>query len=371
MVFLTSEAIVSTNRETNEKSINQYTFQTVAGQGTFSTATWAIDRTGRWYAVKVFSRSVLERRYVAHFDEHGGRQICLKQKIDEELRILQCLEHESIVSLEEIIDDPEEERLYAVFEGLIGGQLMTWHGRSEAYTALSEPAAVARHWGETVRNDPTFTWSHPTEVMVFNEVVARHFFRQVLAGIIYLHELGFIHKDVKPDNIFLTLPVPVADARFAQVMNLSAWPSQVWRSAAPDVPVDPAMLSQFGLSCKLGDFNTAMAGVQPDCLVFDAEGTQQFTPPECFSKQGGVKGKPRDAWSLGVLLFTMLFGHCPFWAEAAIQLQLQIIEEDVIVPRGGASALAEDLIRLFLRKEPQERIVPATALDHGWMAALP
>ncbi|OLP72797.1 Serine/threonine-protein kinase ppk34, partial [Symbiodinium microadriaticum] len=65
---------------------------------------------------------------------------------------------------------------------------------------------------------------------------------------------------------------------------------------------------------------------EPDFLIYDAQGTQQFTPPECFDGQVSIKGKPRDMWSLGCVLFVLAFGQCPFWAESNFELQLKIIQ---------------------------------------------
>lgn len=83
---------------------------------------------------------------------------------------------------------------------------------------------------------------------------------------------------------------------------------------------------------KLIDFNSAVQTCPPDLLIYDAgnlnsihsiisqisssEGSRHFTPPECFSVKDGnsnsVLGQPRDIWSVGCLLYTLVCGELPF-----------------------------------------------------------
>jgi serine/threonine protein kinase len=73
-----------------------------------------------------------------------------------------------------------------------------------------------------------------------------------------------------------------------------------------------------------------------------------------------------DRWSLGILLYTMLNGHCPFKAHNQKELFVKICageyeHEPFVSPQ------AAQFIALFLKREPQERISPRQALSHQWL----
>ena len=78
----------------------------------------------------------------------------------------------------------------------------------------------------------------------------------------------------------------------------------------------------------------------PDFFIYDAQGTQSFTPPECFMKEMGIKGMPRDMWSVGCLMFVLVYGRCPFSADSNLMLQLEIMQcEPLGGPRGPEKGL--------------------------------
>lgn len=383
-VRFTTSAHCTKDQATRQKTVNQYKLLAEIGRGTFCTKVkWAEDLEGRTYAVKLFARGVLERRVVPSFDEHGASTTSLRERIAQELQILGSISHRHIVALEEVINDPEHDKLYVILEGLIGGQLLSWSRKCEAYSAASETSAVRRLWGDSVR------WGagavpERREVAVYQESVARLLFRQVLGAVAYLHEQGIIHKDLKPDNLLLSLPMPVADPRFVRLLSLQAWPcvaeSQESPRAQSDAdPASPlaggssdgdlqALLNTALLAAKIADFNTAAVRPQPDCLIYDAEGTQLFTPPECFQDHPkGIRGKPRDMWSMGCVLFTMLVGRCPYWAAENIMLQFSITQDALVVPSGVISPQAEDLVRSLMCRDPIGRPTAVVALEHPFL----
>merc|ERR1719453_1659255 len=73
------------------------------------------------------------------------------------------------------------------------------------------------------------------------------------------------------------------------------------------------VLDQVDFKVKLCDFNSAVITEDHDLMIWDSMGTQAFTPPECFAPGGdGYDGAKRDMWSVGVTLYTFLFGELPY-----------------------------------------------------------
>ncbi|KAF2298001.1 hypothetical protein GH714_006926 [Hevea brasiliensis] len=81
-------------------------------------------------------------------------------------------------------------------------------------------------------------------------------------------------------------------------------------------------------------------------------------------------GKEIDVWSAGIILYILLSGVPPFWAEnekgifeAISKYQLDLQSK----PWPEISSSAKDLIRKMLAKDPRKRITAAQALEHPWL----
>jgi len=105
---------------------------------------------------------------------------------------------------------------------------------------------------------------------------AKHLFRQMLRGVAYLHSIGIVHRDLSPENVFLT---------------------------KDDV-------------CKIGDFGQAVSieRSKERELSLQRAGKAGYMSPEALAG-APVDAVASDVFSLGVCLFVMLTGSPP-WQEA-------------------------------------------------------
>eukprot|EP01022_Parablepharisma_sp_SALTPOND_P005370 TRINITY_DN1222_c0_g1_i1.p2 TRINITY_DN1222_c0_g1~~TRINITY_DN1222_c0_g1_i1.p2 ORF type:complete len:512 (+),score=41.85 TRINITY_DN1222_c0_g1_i1:8238-9773(+) len=157
------------------------------------------------------------------------------------------------------------------------------------------------------------------------EAVAAKFYRQIVAGIAYLHSQGIIHRDLKPENLLL-------DAH------------------------DNIKIVDFGLSNRA-------TGKE---LLKTACGSPCYAPPEMVLGRK-YKGSAADIWSSGVVLFALLCGYLPFDDPNTARLYKKITLADYMVPT-HVSASAKDLISKILTIDPNVRYTIEDIRKHTWFA---
>jgi len=103
-----------------------------------------------------------------------------------------------------------------------------------------------------------------------------------------------------------------------------------------------------------------------DDRLTDKHGCPAYVSPEILSSHG-YSGKSADMWSLGVILYTMLFGQYPFHDTVASQLFGKIRRGHYTVP-DSVSAPARCLVKSLLRTEPSERLSVVDVCRHPWFS---
>jgi tribbles-like protein len=103
-----------------------------------------------------------------------------------------------------------------------------------------------------------------------------------------------------------------------------------------------------------------------DDRLTEKHGCPAYVSPEILSPAPGYSGRAADAWSLGVVLYTMLFGQYPFHDTVAAQLFGKIRRGRYTVPE-TVSGPARCLVRSLLRTEPSERLSVVEARGHPWL----
>ncbi|RAQ96346.1 protein kinase domain-containing protein [Thermogemmatispora tikiterensis] len=167
---------------------------------------------------------------------------------------------------------------------------------------------------------------------------------QVCSVLQVAHARGFIHRDIKPQNIMLT-----------------------WNGITP--------LSQdlsSGLWVKLTDFGIVRvaedAGLTNSGIVL---GTADYLSPE--QARGETLTASSDLYSLGVVLFEMLAGRPPFVGPTAVSIAMQHASTNPPLLRQFNPSLPISVERVVMRaleKEPGERFHSAIELQQALRACL-
>jgi serine/threonine protein kinase len=155
---------------------------------------------------------------------------------------------------------------------------------------------------------------HLGKVGRFPEERARYYAAQIVLALEYVHKLGVIYRDLKPENVLLD-----------QIGNVR--------------------LTDFGLS-KEGVSDHA-TGANSFC------GTPEYIAPEVLLRQG--HGRAVDWWSLGALLYEMITGLPPFYSRNRETMFEKIMKAELTFPP-TVSETAKDLLSHLLVRNPQHRL---------------
>ncbi|XP_075717483.1 PAS domain-containing serine/threonine-protein kinase [Rhinoderma darwinii] len=151
-----------------------------------------------------------------------------------------------------------------------------------------------------------------------DESLASYIFRQLVSAVGYLHSHYILHRDIKDENIII----------------------------APDFTI------------KLVDFGSATR-LQPGKLFSTFCGTTEYCAPEVLLGNP-YPGPELEMWSLGVTLYTLIFGENPF-------CEVEEILEAELNPPFSVSQELHDLISGLLHRDPEMRMTLDELLRDLWV----
>ena len=138
-----------------------------------------------------------------------------------------------------------------------------------------------------------------------------------------------------------------------------------------DLKLENILLDEQGYA-KLTDFGLAKF-VKSDEKALTFCGTPEYLSPELLLGQG--HNRPADWWSLGVLIYEMIYGVPPFYSSNVQNMYKKIVREPVIFKSDlHVSDLCKDLINNLLHKDQKTRLGSQAdsleVLSHPWFANL-
>ncbi|KAJ1279011.1 hypothetical protein BS78_04G122600 [Paspalum vaginatum] len=211
----------------------------------------------------------------------------------------------------------------------------------------------------------------------FAEDAARFYASEVLLALEYLHMLGVVYRDLKPENVLVREEGHIMLSDFDLSLRCSVSPALVrspsGRVSAAAGLAHGCMLPRILLpGAKRSKKKSSKAKAKlddkpppPTSLEFTAEptgarsmsfvGTHEYLAPEIIRGEG--HGSAVDWWTFGIFLYELLHGATPFKGSGNRATLFNVVAQPLRFPDAPAvSAAARDLIRGLLAKEPQNRL---------------
>lgn len=220
--------------------------------------------------------------------EHSSRELEALSALVGNRNVLQLIET--------VISDKNDPRLFIVTEYAQGGDLLHYMQRNS-----SKP---------------------------MSEDTARKVFRQLVSGLASIHESGWVHRDIKLENILL-----------ASAMD----------------PLDRVIIGDFGFATRWS----------ADSYLRESYGSLHYSSPEIITAQPYI-GPEVDVWSLGVVLYALCFGRLPFGAANESELAERIMSGIYNTPSSASADLIK-LLAMMLHPSAKERATLHAIMNCSWL----
>eukprot|EP00002_Diphylleia_rotans_P018798 TRINITY_DN3639_c0_g1_i1.p1 TRINITY_DN3639_c0_g1~~TRINITY_DN3639_c0_g1_i1.p1 ORF type:complete len:362 (-),score=67.91 TRINITY_DN3639_c0_g1_i1:233-1318(-) len=278
--------VIKVKSSENFKFVNGFQIFHELGRGNYAKVKLCRQlATKKWMAVKIYRKNMIVRKSI-QFKETN------MINIRREVEALTHLRHPNIIQLHHIADEPACEKLYLFVDYVAGGPII----RAEGCYEPIQPA------------------------------LARHFYHQLVSALDYIHKNGFVHMDVKPENL----------------------------------------LVGEGGKIKLIDFGVSTTYEQNTPKVFQLNGTPAFLCPEIISCVPTV-GPSIDVWASGICLYMMLLGKHPFEAPTVGSMYRLISStQPAPTPEELPDPILRSLFGRVFEKDPSKRISASELLENEY-----
>ncbi|KAF8412452.1 hypothetical protein HHK36_000416 [Tetracentron sinense] len=225
----------------------------------------------------------------------------------------------------------------------------------------------------------------------FSEYAARFYAAEVLLALEYLHMLGVVYRDLKPENVLVRDDGHIMLSDFDLSLRCAVSPTLIKTTSFES---DPSKRASGGAFCiQPTCIEPSSVCIQPACFmprIFPQKnqkktrkprfepgqqayslpellaeptaarsmsfvGTHEYLAPEIIKGEG--HGSAVDWWTFGIFLHELLYGKTPFKGSGNRATLFNVVGQQLRFPDSPATSYSgRDLIRGLLVKDPQHRL---------------
>ncbi|KAL9297122.1 hypothetical protein ACSQ67_023018 [Phaseolus vulgaris] len=221
----------------------------------------------------------------------------------------------------------------------------------------------------------------------FSEYAARFYAAEVLLALEYLHMLGVVYRDLKPENVLVRDDGHIMLSDFDLSLRCAVSPTLI-----RNIDGDPSKRAGGAFCVQPACIEPSSVCIQPSCFMprifaqknkksrrpradpavpsstlpelvaepttarsMSFVGTHEYLAPEIIKGEG--HGSAVDWWTFGIFLHELLYGKTPFKGSGNRATLFNVVGQQLRFPESPATSYASrDLIRGLLVKEPQHRV---------------
>ncbi|KEG14206.1 putative serine/threonine protein kinase [Trypanosoma grayi] len=316
-----SFAIEHSHARQKKHSADEFCIGDIIGRGAFAEVyqCWRPEEPDVVYAMKKIRKDLIIQRQQS-LNIHTERDLLSDAKSR-----LRQVSSPWITDL--VVSFQDQDYLYIVTEYCSGGDMISW----------------------LIRHD------------IFPEDVAKFYIAELVLALHSLHKMGYVHRDVKPDNILIDRDGHIKLADFGLSKRDPQWLEDLCQSDFENTSEkDVDMMRRF----KNKKERRAM--------FFSTVGSPAYIAPEVLQSRGYTYSC--DWWGVGIILYEMLCGYPPFFNDSSAGTAKKIVhfKEYLEFPQEpeALSSNAVDLIS-HLIADPEERYGCEEILRHPFFDGVP
>jgi serine/threonine kinase 38 len=183
---------------------------------------------------------------------------------------------------------------------------------------------------------------------ILSEEESRFYIAETILAVKSVHEMNYIHRDLKPDNLLIGSDghVKLSDFGLCKHVEIKQMPKELQDKIRSDKG-DPNSVRNENLSSAIA--NKRYEYKRNRKLAYSTVGTPDYIAPEVFSREG--YNETADWWSVGAILYEMMVGYPPFFSDdpsVTCQKILHWRQTLTIPPEAKLSPEATDLLKRLM-----------------------
>ena len=191
---------------------------------------------------------------------------------------------------------------------------------------------------------------------ILPEEDAKFYAAEMVLAIESVHDMGCIHRDLKPDNVLIGKDGHIKLSDFGLSKKLDAFLDKNNKFIFNQ---DNKILKNNNTNLSYAErfriFKNMKSKKRRE-KAFSTVGTPDYIAPEVFKQKG--YGQEIDWWSLGVIMFEMMIGYPPFYSDSSTETCKKILDWEnhlEIRPEANISKEAVDILKRLIN-DPEKRL---------------